>query len=221
MAEKRIEYHLDLEDVWAPAARSRKRTRSQGALPHHGRRRRGVRFPRHRRVPGHDDAGRQADPAQRARARGDPHVEALGDGMLDAAILTRLEQTSALRAAEPEVDRPPDGQGRCGPRGDEPAASATSPGATGTATRWPTSRSAARWATSTSASRTSTGAMPTRTWPGCTRSCRRALRSPRRNRPSDRGAQRAPRKSGPIRSMRSVQNASTPQDSSSRARPAR
>ena len=49
--------------------------------------------------------------------------EALADGVLDAAILARLEATWAGRtdgAAQPGLDRPPAGQGASRPEGHEP-----------------------------------------------------------------------------------------------------
>ena len=51
MAEKKLDYQFETEDVWASDAILEVESARQGALPGDGRRRGGVRFARHRRVP--------------------------------------------------------------------------------------------------------------------------------------------------------------------------
>ena len=132
MAEKKIDYQYELEDVWSPDRLDRPQSNPLGKvpMPDHGRRRRGVRLARDRRVPRQPHAGASADPAERALALEVKCWEALADGLLDAAVLVRLEHTQRdRRRAQPDLDRPPDGQGRGGAARRCPPAWTTSRGA--------------------------------------------------------------------------------------------
>jgi glutathione S-transferase len=91
MAEKKLDFQLVLEDPWNGRRRHQEQPAGQGALPGDGRRRSDLRFARHRRIPRHHVAGGQAHAAH-GRERIEVRTwEALADGLLDAAILARLE----------------------------------------------------------------------------------------------------------------------------------
>ena len=140
----------------------------QGAVPGDGRRRGGVRFARHRRVPRHAVAGGPPDPGQRPRARRGAHLGGAGRRRArrrhpgaPGADLGRPQR--AASAAQAWIDRQM-AQGRRRDHRDVARAWATSRLRPASTCRWPTSRSAARSATSISAFRRSTGARRTRTW---------------------------------------------------------
>ena len=204
--------------VGAGHPHSRGQPARQSSVPDHGRRRRGIRLARDLRVPRRHDARRQADSALGTGARRGPHLGSPrrrchrcghpGAPRADPA---------AARAAGQGLDRAPDGKGSRRRRRDEPRRSARSPGATAKRIRWPTSRSGARWAIWISASARSTGAASIPASDVTTRSWRLDLPLSIRSRRSSCG-QPADAKPGPIRSIRSVQKASTPQRSSARAR---
>jgi glutathione S-transferase len=107
--------------------------------------------------------------------------EALSDGLLDAAILARLEANWAPRGEQRSqawIDR----QMRAVHNALKARAWARSRIAPARTSRWPTWPWAWRWATSTSASRRSTGAAATPTCRSCTTSspCARASSTARR-----------------------------------------
>ena len=90
--------------------------------------------------------------------------EALADGCLDAGLLIRYESLRPKKEQSQAWSEQADRQAQARPGDDRARSWATSPGATATATRWPTSRSAAAWAGWNSASpAASTGAASTRT----------------------------------------------------------
>ena len=101
LAEKKLDYQLDLEDVWAQGQPDPTvQPAGQGALPGHGRWRSGLRLAGDRRVRRHPVAGGQADPRLWPRAWRSRTWEALADGLMDAAVAARLEQTWPGRTAE-------------------------------------------------------------------------------------------------------------------------
>ena len=94
MAEKRIEYHLDLEDVWAPDSKIQD-ANPLGKVPCLIMEDGGAVFDSRVIVEYLDTmtpVSKLLPPSGRERAEVRTW-EALGDGMLDAAILVRLEQT--------------------------------------------------------------------------------------------------------------------------------
>jgi glutathione S-transferase len=94
MAEKRIEYHLDLEDVWAPDSRIQE-SNPLGKVPCLIMEDGGAVFDSRVIVEYLDTmtpVAKLLPPSGRERAEVRTW-EALGDGLLDAAILVRLEQT--------------------------------------------------------------------------------------------------------------------------------
>jgi hypothetical protein len=96
----------------------------QGALPGDGRRRGGVRFARHRRIPGHPVARGQADPAVGPRAHRGAHLGSAGRRRARRRCGRAAGATwagrSAEGAAQPGLDRPPDVARACGAEGHEP-----------------------------------------------------------------------------------------------------
>jgi glutathione S-transferase len=203
MAEKRIEYHLDLEDVWSPDSKIQD-ANPLGKVPCLIMEDGGAVFdsrviseyldtvtPVSRLLP---SSGRE-----RAEVR---TWEALGDGILDALILVRLEQTQrpSEQQSQKWIDRQM-GKVSAGVAAMSQAASAISPGVTARVTRSPTLLWAARSATSTSVFRTFAGATTTQTSRATTTKSRHVRRS---SRPSRRSSL-APQQS---RSSRRIRNRS-------------
>lgn len=94
MAEKRIEYHLDVEDVWAPGSKIQE-SNPLGKVPCLIMEDGGAVFDSRVIVEFLDTmtpVSKLLPPTGRERAEVRTW-EALGDGLLDAAILVRLEQT--------------------------------------------------------------------------------------------------------------------------------
>ena len=105
MAEKRIDYHLELEDVWAPDTRILE-ANPLGKVPCLIMEDGGAVFDSRvivEYLDGMTPLAKLIPPSGRERAEVRTW-EALGDGVVDAAILVRLEQTQ----------RPPEQQGRSG-----------------------------------------------------------------------------------------------------------
>ena len=167
MAEKKIDYQYEQQDVWA-ADSAIQQSNPLGKIPCLILDDGGAVFesrviveyldnltPVHRLIP----------PAGRARV--DVRCwEALADGLLDAAVLIRLEHSQRAEGERSQrwVDRQygkiDPGSARC------PPVWPSTPGAATTAIRWPTSPPAAPCRTSTSDSRRSTGARATPISPG-------------------------------------------------------
>ena len=108
MAEKRIEYHLDLEDVWAPGT-SIQEANPLGKVPCLIMEDGGAVFDS-RVIAEYLDTVTPVAKLLPATGRERAEVrtwEALGDGMLDAAILVRLEQTQrpAEQQSQKWIDR--------------------------------------------------------------------------------------------------------------------
>jgi glutathione S-transferase len=94
MAEKRIDYHLELEDVWAPDTRIQD-ANPLGKVPCLIMEDGGAVFDSRvivEYLDGMTPVAKLIPPSGRERAEVRTW-EALGDGVVDAAILTRLEQT--------------------------------------------------------------------------------------------------------------------------------
>jgi glutathione S-transferase len=94
MAEKRIDYHLELEDVWAPDSRIQE-ANPLGKVPCLIMEDGGAVFDSRvivEYLDGASPVSKLIPPSGRERAEVRTW-EALGDGVLDAAILVRLEQT--------------------------------------------------------------------------------------------------------------------------------
>ena len=184
MAEKRLEYQFELEDVWSPDT-SIHDANPLGKVPCLIMEDGGALFDSRVIVEYLDTltpVAKLIPPNGRERAEVRTW-EALADGVMDAAILVRLEQTQ--RPAEQQsrtVDRSADEQGARRYRIDGSRLWRKSRGATATRIRWPISRSDARWGIWTFASRTSIGAARIRIWRGITKKSRRGRRSSIRSR---------------------------------------
>ena len=142
MAEKKLDYQCCSKTCGAPTAIAQVQPAGQGAVPGDGRRRGGLRFARHRRIPRHAVAGGQADPGRRAAS-----VSRCAPGR-------RWPTACSTPACRPAWSRPGPGAApssarrpgstarwaRSTPRWRRwPRAWAKSPGAWASTSRWPTS----------------------------------------------------------------------------------